>query len=119
MRYRKTGDPAGQAGGETLNGWWFDPRVGAAFKIGQIAREGTKAFTPPSSGYGHDWVLVLDDAAQVPRLGRRNDVRQDFLIASILLTLVAIVPYVSDIMKGTTKPNLVSWMTWTMLAEKS
>jgi hypothetical protein len=43
-------------------------------------------------------------------------VKEQFLIISILLTLIAIVPYVTDIIKGATKPNLVSWITWTILA---
>jgi len=25
---------------------------------------GTKKFTPPSTGYGQDWILVLDDVAK-------------------------------------------------------
>jgi hypothetical protein len=29
-----------------------------------VTNNGIKKFTPPSSGYGQDWVLVLDDAAK-------------------------------------------------------
>jgi hypothetical protein len=38
-----------------------------------------------------------------------------FLAISVLVTLVAVLPYLKDIVKGTTKPNLVSWITWTLL----
>ena len=34
-----------------------------------IDNKETKSFTPPSSGYGQDWILVVDDAAkQYPKL---------------------------------------------------
>jgi hypothetical protein len=38
-----------------------------------------------------------------------------FLIFATVLTLVAVIPYIRDILKGTTKPNIVSWITWTLL----
>ncbi len=50
--------------GEKLNVFWFNPRRGEASPGEQITREGKKEFTPPSDGVGHDWVLVLDDAAK-------------------------------------------------------
>ena len=49
--------------GSKLNAYWYDPRDGKTTTIGIIANAETK-FTPPSTGYGHDWVLVLDDAAK-------------------------------------------------------
>ena len=49
--------------GLTLQAWWYDPRTGASTSAGQFARSGTQSFTPPSSGYGKDWILVLDDTA--------------------------------------------------------
>lgn len=36
------------------------------------------------------------------------------IIAGVL-AIVAIIPYVKDIVRGTTKPNVVSWFTWTVL----
>ena len=47
---------------KTLHAYWYNPRDGKTTDIGIIKNEGTKKFTPPSSGYGQDWVLVLDDA---------------------------------------------------------
>jgi hypothetical protein len=38
-----------------------------------------------------------------------------FLVLSVVVTLASILPYLRDIMRGTTKPNLVSWLTWTLL----
>jgi hypothetical protein len=55
----------GKTAGKTLTGYWYSPRDGAAFPIGgKIENRGTRAFTPPSTGFGSDWVLVLDDAAR-------------------------------------------------------
>lgn len=38
-----------------------------------------------------------------------------FLVLSVVITVGSVVPYIRDILKGTTKPNIVSWLTWTML----
>lgn len=38
-----------------------------------------------------------------------------FLIIATILTVCAVIPYVIDILKGKSKPNLVSWITWTLL----
>lgn len=38
-----------------------------------------------------------------------------FLVLSVIFTLICIIPYARDILKGQTKPNLVSWITWTIL----
>lgn len=59
--------------GKKLAAWWFDPRTGKAKKIGTFDRTDAREFTPPSSGIGNDWVLVLDDAAKkFPVPGRPN-----------------------------------------------
>ncbi len=44
-----------------------------------------------------------------------SSVKLAFLIVGSLLTIVSVVPYLIDIVKGKTKPNLVSWITWTLL----
>jgi hypothetical protein len=41
---------------------WFDPRYGYAEPIHTGDNRGMQTFTPPTSGRGYDWVLVLDDA---------------------------------------------------------
>jgi len=51
--------------GKTIRAWWYDPRQGTSRAIGELQKTGSfMDFTPPSSGRGNDWVLVLDDAAK-------------------------------------------------------
>lgn len=38
-----------------------------------------------------------------------------FLVLATLITVGSVVPYARDILRGTTKPNIVSWITWTLL----
>lgn len=37
------------------------------------------------------------------------------LIASSLVTIAAVFPYIRDILRQKTKPNIASWITWTLL----
>lgn len=37
------------------------------------------------------------------------------LILSVVVTVTSVLPYIRDILKGTTKPNIASWITWTLL----
>ena len=41
--------------------------------------------------------------------------RNTVAVAGGVLAAVAIIPYIADIIKGKTKPNIVSWLTWTLL----
>jgi hypothetical protein len=50
--------------GTTIKAYWYDPRLGTATHIEDFAKTEGRQFTPPSSGRGNDWVLVLDDAAR-------------------------------------------------------
>jgi hypothetical protein len=54
----------GRLAGERLVARWYDPRTGAARDAGVWSAGTPQAFTPPSSGPGADWVLVLDDQAR-------------------------------------------------------
>ena len=38
-----------------------------------------------------------------------------FLVIAGLITIGSVLPYIRDIIKGKTKPNIVSWFTWTIL----
>lgn len=49
--------------GSRLKRWWYDPRTGTAMEGPIEYKSDYDTFTPPSSGPGHDWVLVLDNAA--------------------------------------------------------
>lgn len=41
---------------------WFDPRYGVSHHIHTSDNWGFQTYTPPTSGRGNDWVLVLEDA---------------------------------------------------------
>lgn len=38
-----------------------------------------------------------------------------FLILAAATMLASIIPYARDVLKGSTKPNIVTWFTWTLL----
>jgi hypothetical protein len=61
--------------GERLEAWWYDPRTGAATNAGDLAREGKRVFTPPSSGRGNDWVLVVDDVAKKYAMPEKSEAK--------------------------------------------
>ena len=42
---------------------WYDPRYGIATLIHTTDNEGFQTYTPPSSGRGSDWILVLESQA--------------------------------------------------------
>jgi hypothetical protein len=66
--YTSEGEPftviLGKIKGAILHAYWYDPRNGKTTDMENVTNNGIKKFTPPSSGYGQDWVLVLDDAAK-------------------------------------------------------
>ena len=54
----------GKISGSQVKAYWFDPRKGETKDAGTFANQGQQKFTPSSSGYGQDWVLILDDASK-------------------------------------------------------
>ncbi len=65
----------GKISGKKVTAYWFDPRQGTAALIDTFDNTGTKTFTPPSGGFDHDWVLVLDHAGKkydLPGKGKVN-----------------------------------------------
>ena len=50
--------------GREVVAWWFDPRTGAATRIGTFPSTGERTFVSPDPGEMIDWVLVLDDSAR-------------------------------------------------------
>jgi hypothetical protein len=63
--------------GKVARAYWYDPRKGTSVLIGDFPKtesgdrpsdvrrlDVTREFTPPSSGTGNDWVLVVDDASK-------------------------------------------------------
>lgn len=48
---------------------WFDPRIGVAYQAHTGSNGAIQTYTPPSSGRGQDWVLVIEDpGAKLPPL---------------------------------------------------
>jgi len=43
---------------------WYDPRYGSAYVVHITETHGFQTFTPPTSGRGQDWILIIDDAAR-------------------------------------------------------
>ncbi len=66
--YTAAGKPftiyGGKLTGNRLNASWYNPRNGESGSVTEYANTGTLRFTPPSTGYGQDWVLILDDASK-------------------------------------------------------
>jgi len=60
--------------GKVVRAYWYDPRTGAATHLEDFAKPAagdnersqalSRVYTPPSSGLGNDWVLVLEDASR-------------------------------------------------------
>jgi hypothetical protein len=44
-----------------VTAYWYSPAKGTSTEKSKVANKGTHKFTPPSSGYGHDWVLVVEE----------------------------------------------------------
>ncbi|MCU0448404.1 MAG: glycoside hydrolase family 140 protein [Bernardetiaceae bacterium] len=54
----------GKISGQQLVARWYNPRTGESKDPQTFPNTGEQRFTPPGSGYGQDWVLILDDAAK-------------------------------------------------------
>lgn len=46
-----------------VNEIWYDPRYGISYLIHQSDQWGIQTYTPPTSGRGNDWILLLEDAS--------------------------------------------------------
>jgi hypothetical protein len=62
--YASTGKPfslkMGVIPGEKAFFYWINPRNGEKSSRSSVLNSGVQAFTPPSKGYGLDWVMVLE-----------------------------------------------------------
>ena len=54
--------------GERLQETWYDPRYGVSYQIKEQDSWGIQTYTPPTSGRGNDWILVLTDGSAGFRL---------------------------------------------------
>ena len=41
---------------------WFDPRYGVSYHLHTGDTQGIQTFTPPTSGRGQDWILIIENA---------------------------------------------------------
>ena len=64
LKIRLIDGPYPKLSGKTIRAWWYDPRQGTSTAIPEFEKTSFHDFTPPSSGPGNDWVLVLDDASK-------------------------------------------------------
>lgn len=54
----------GKISGKEVSAFWYNPKNGETKDESRFQNTGQKIFTPPGSGYGNDWVLVIDDVAK-------------------------------------------------------
>lgn len=54
----------GKISGSEVQAGWYNPRDGKFRETGKFRNSGQQKFTPPTAGYGQDWVLVLQDPAR-------------------------------------------------------
>ncbi|HEX5025102.1 MAG TPA: glycoside hydrolase family 140 protein [Agriterribacter sp.] len=70
--YSAAGKPftviGGKISGNKLKATWYNPRNGKTSVADEMTNKGQQKFTPPTAGYGQDWVLILDDAARQAQL---------------------------------------------------
>lgn len=50
----------GKIAGKTITTAWMNPRTGDRKVSGNVPNAGQRKFSPPTSGYGQDWVLILE-----------------------------------------------------------
>ncbi|MEP6736230.1 MAG: glycoside hydrolase family 140 protein [Chryseolinea sp.] len=50
--------------GNTIQTYWLNPRNGEVKSGEKSAKKSQQEFVPPTSGYGQDWVLIVDDASK-------------------------------------------------------
>jgi len=54
----------GKISGNEIVTYWYNPRNGEIKDNGKVSKKANQEFVPPTSGYGHDWVLIVDDVAK-------------------------------------------------------
>ncbi|MBD0293681.1 MAG: glycoside hydrolase family 140 protein, partial [Flavisolibacter sp.] len=54
----------GKISGNNVTSFWYNPKNGEIKEGNRFSNKGQQTFTPPSIGYGNDWVLVIDDASK-------------------------------------------------------
>ena len=52
----------GRIRAEKLKAIWYDPRYGISYPVHTGNTFAIQTYTPPTSGRGNDWILILEDA---------------------------------------------------------
>jgi hypothetical protein len=50
--------------GKEIIAHWYNPKNGDLKEAGKFQKKDSQEFTPPSTGYGQDWVLIIDDVSK-------------------------------------------------------
>ena len=50
--------------GNKIVAWWFNPKDATTQNPATLERKAEMEFTPPTTGFGNDWVLVIDNATK-------------------------------------------------------
>lgn len=50
--------------GTEIISYWYNPRNGEVKEAGRSQKKSQQEFVPPTSGYGQDWVLIIDDVSK-------------------------------------------------------
>ncbi len=50
--------------GKEIVATWYNPRNGELKEIGKFTKKDQQEFIPPTTGYGQDWVLIVDDSSK-------------------------------------------------------
>ncbi|MGK6349862.1 glycoside hydrolase family 140 protein [Parapedobacter sp. DT-150] len=59
-------------GADRIRAWWFNPATAETTAIGTFDNPGKLEVTTPTQGFGHDWVLIVDNPAYRYRIPRFN-----------------------------------------------
>ena len=54
----------GKISGKEVIAFWYNPKNGESKDDARYPNTGQRTFTPPTTGYGNDWILVIDDATK-------------------------------------------------------
>ena len=52
----------GSIASKNMQPWWFNPKNKETIRLKKMKNSGRADFTPPLSGKGNDWVLIIDNA---------------------------------------------------------
>jgi hypothetical protein len=68
---------ADKISGNEVVAHWYNPKNGEVKSAGKFKKENGLKFTSPSSGYGQDWVLIVDDVSKAFALPGKTDANKE------------------------------------------